>query len=57
MPLPPLKVLRETYGSQQAVDTAVGWVEAHRPGLIEDLMRDEHWRQQDYSRTGGLGHP
>jgi hypothetical protein len=49
MPLPRLKVLRETYCSQQVVDTAVGWVESHRPELIEKLMEDEHWRQQDYS--------
>jgi hypothetical protein len=40
MPLPRLKVLRETYCSQQAVDTAVGWVESHRPELIEKLMED-----------------
>src|SRR5580704_9407447 len=49
MPLPRLKVLRETYCSQQVVDTAVGLVETHRPELIENLMEDEHWRQQDYS--------
>src|SRR5258706_5184274 len=44
-----LKVLRETYCSQQVVDTAVGLVETHRPELIAKLMEDEHWRQQDYS--------
>jgi hypothetical protein len=49
MPLPQLKVLRETYCSQQVLDTAIGWVETHRSELIENLMRDEHWRQQDYS--------
>jgi hypothetical protein len=46
---PRLKVLRETYCSQQVVDTAVGLVETHRPELIDHLMEDEHWRQQDYS--------
>jgi hypothetical protein len=56
MPLPRLQVLRETYCSQQVVDTAIGYVEAHRPELIEKLMEDEHWRQQDYSEAG-LGHP
>ena len=49
MPLPRLKVLRETYCSQQVVDTAAGLVETHRPELIAKLMEDEHWRQQDYS--------
>jgi hypothetical protein len=49
MPLPRLKVLRETYCSQQVVDAAVGLVETHRPELIENLMEDEHWRQQEYS--------
>jgi hypothetical protein len=49
MPLPRLKVLRETYCSQQVVDTAVDFVEVHRPELIEKLMAEEHWRQQGYS--------
>lgn len=49
MPLPRLKVLRETYCSQQAVDTAIGWMEAHRPELIGKLMEEEHWREQAYS--------
>ena len=43
MPLPRLKVLRDTYCSQQVVDTAVGLVETHRPELIEKLM-EEHWQ-------------
>jgi hypothetical protein len=42
MPLPRLKVLRETYCSQQVVDTAVDFVEVHRPELIEKLMAEEH---------------
>jgi hypothetical protein len=41
--------LRETYCSQQVVDTAVGLVETHRPELIEKRMEEEHWRQQAYS--------
>lgn len=49
MPVARLKVLRETYCSQQVVDTAVGWVKVHSPELIEQLMEDEHWREQDYS--------
>jgi hypothetical protein len=49
MPLPRLKVLQDTYCSQQVVDTAVGLVETHRPELIEKLMEEEHWRQQAYS--------
>jgi hypothetical protein len=49
MSLPQLKVLRETYCSQQVLDSAIGWVDAHRPELIENLMPDEHWHQQDYS--------
>jgi hypothetical protein len=49
MPLLRLKVLRETYCSQQVGDTAVGWVDAHRPELIEKLIEEEHWRQQNYS--------
>jgi hypothetical protein len=49
MSLPRLKVFRETYCSQRVVDTAVGWVEAHRPEPIEKLMEEEHWRQQNYS--------
>jgi hypothetical protein len=51
MPLPQLKVLREDYCSQHVVDTAIGWVESHRPELIENLMLQEHWRQQDYSEA------
>jgi hypothetical protein len=49
MPLPRLKILRETYCSQQVVDTALDSVEVHRPELIEKLMEEEHWRQQAYS--------
>jgi hypothetical protein len=49
MPLPGLIALRETYCTQQVLDTAVGWVEAHRPELIKNLMVREHGRQQDYS--------
>jgi hypothetical protein len=56
MPLPRLKVLRETYCSQQVVDTAIGYAETHRPELIENLMEEEHWRQQAYSERGWDGH-
>jgi hypothetical protein len=49
MSLPRLKVLRETDCSQQVVDTAIGLVETHRPELIENLMEEERWHQQDYS--------
>jgi hypothetical protein len=45
MPLPQLKVLREEDCSQVMTDTAVGWVEAHRPELIRNVMLYEHWRQ------------
>lgn len=48
MPLPRLKVLREDYCSQEVTDLAIGWLETHRPDLIENLMLYEHWRQQDY---------
>jgi hypothetical protein len=43
MPLPRLKILRETYLNRQVVDTAVDLVETHRPELIEKLM-EEHWQ-------------
>jgi hypothetical protein len=56
MPLPQLKVLRETYCSQQVLDTAIGWVEAHRPELITNLMRDEQMAPAGLFRKG-LGHP
>jgi hypothetical protein len=49
MPLPRLKILRETYLNRQVVDTAVDLVETHRPELIEKLMEEEHWRLQAYS--------
>lgn len=48
IPLPRLKVLREDYCSQEVTDLAIGWLETHRPDLIENLMLYEHWRQQDY---------
>jgi hypothetical protein len=43
MPLPRLKVLQDTYCSQQVVNAAVGLVETHRPELIEMLL-EEHWQ-------------
>jgi hypothetical protein len=49
MPLPRLKVLQDTYCSQQVVNAAVGLVETHRPELIEKLIEEEHWLQQAYS--------
>jgi hypothetical protein len=31
--------LREDYCSQEVTDLAIGWVESHRPALIENLMQ------------------
>jgi hypothetical protein len=33
------------------VDIAIGWVDSHRPELIENLMLQELRRQQDYSEA------
>jgi hypothetical protein len=37
------------YRSQEVTDLALGWLETHRPELIENLILYEHWRQQKYS--------
>jgi hypothetical protein len=51
MPLPQLRVSREDYCRHEVVDLAVACLETHRPELIENLMLQEHWRQQDYSEA------
>jgi hypothetical protein len=47
-PLPAMKVVREDYCSQDITDKAIALVEAQRPDLIWQMMREEHWREQDY---------
>lgn len=51
MPLPALRVLREDYCSQEVTDLAIGWLETHRPELVDSLMLYEHWRRQEYSEA------
>jgi hypothetical protein len=41
---------------QPAGSRCRGWVEAHRPELIEKLMEEEHWRHQNHSERA-LKHP
>lgn len=44
MPLPQLKVLREDFCGHEVADKAIGWVQSHRPELIDNLPTEEHWR-------------
>jgi hypothetical protein len=48
---PELKVLREDFCSQEAADNAIGWVQSHRPELIDNLLMEEYGRQHSCSEA------
>jgi len=54
MPLRQLKALRDDNCSQAVTDLAIGWLEAHRPDLIENLMLHGHWQGRNTAKRPGI---
>ena len=44
-PLPGLKVLRDTWCSQQTADKAIDYLQAHHPALLQELLAEEEGRR------------